>query len=131
MSYGEGYAHALAGRATQHTSKKQPNIHQPDQFDNVVTEHFSGIDISWLFPASAPKFRMLLSLSVSQPTVHLPALKIGKSTEADIRSYFGAPEKVAAGRMTYTVPADANADTLAFHLRNGKLSRVYWEWFLE
>jgi hypothetical protein len=132
MSYGEGFAHALAGRSTRQTSNKRPNVHRPDQFDKVVTEHFAGIEVSWLHPAPASHVQLLLSLSVSKPSAQLPAgLKIGGSSEADIRSSFGTPEKVTRDRLTYEVPADANANMLIFHLRDGRLSRVYWEWFLE
>jgi hypothetical protein len=131
MSYGEGFAHALAGSSTRQTSKKHPNIHLSGQFNKVVTEHLFDVEISWLYPPPHHKFRMLLSLSVSKGTAHLPELKIGQSTEADIRSAFGTPVNTTANRLTYHAPTDAGSDVLVFHLRNGKLSRVYWKWYID
>jgi hypothetical protein len=131
MSYGEGYAHALAGTGKRSTSRKQPNIHAAGQNDEIVTEQLPGVEISWLHPPSDRKVRMLYSLSITSRAAHLPLLKIGVSTEADIIKYVGSPVKKAGTALTYHAPAQAGADVLVFHLRGGKLARVYWEWFID
>jgi hypothetical protein len=131
MSYGQGFAHALVGTAKRVSSRKEPNRHVLGEFVEIVTERIPGVEISWLLGGADRKARFLYSLSVTGRNIHVPVLKIGVSIEADIVSYFGPPQSRTTTVLTYEVPAEANADSLIFRLRNGRLSRIDWGWFIE
>ena len=129
-AYGEGYANALAGNAKAQARRKQRNKHDPAQMDEIVTEKLPGIEIAWLYPARS-KDRLLYSLTVTRRSARLPLFAIGRSTESDILQFLGPPASREKNDLRYDVPNQAGTDQLVFRLAKGKLSRVYWEWFLD
>lgn len=131
VAYGEGFAYALAGTAKARSTRKQRNKHAPGEMDEIVTEKLPGIEIAWLHPAAKKKERLLYSLSVSRRAARVPLFRIGKTTESEIVGLLGPPASNEKNAMRYDVPNQAGADVLVFHLRRGKLQRVYWEWFLD
>jgi hypothetical protein len=130
VAYGEGYAYALAGTSRAQTRRKQRNRHDPALMDEIVTEKLPGIEIAWLHP-SRSKDRLLYSLTVTRRTARLPLFTIGSTTESDIIQFFGPPASREKNDLRYDVPNQAGTDQLVFRLVKGKLSRVYWEWFLD
>ena len=129
-AYGEGFASALAGSAKAQSRRKQRNKHDPAQMDEIVTEKLPGIEIAWLHPAKS-KERLLYSLTVTRRSARLPLFAIGRTTEADILQFLGPPASREKNDLRYDVPNQAGTDRLVFRLAKGKLSRVYWEWFLD
>lgn len=130
VAYGEGYANALAGSAKTRTTSRQRNKHDPGQMDQVVREKLPGIEIAWLHPAKS-KERLLYSLTVTRRSARLPLFAIGRSTESEILQFLGPPASREKNDLRYDVPNQAGTDQLVFRLAKGKLSRVYWEWFLD
>jgi hypothetical protein len=134
VAYGEGYAYALtaatAGGSKAKTRRKQRNKHDPGQMDEIITEKLPGIEIAWLHPAKSRE-KLLYSLTVTRRTARLPLFTIGRSTESDIVQFFGPPASREKNDLRYDVPNQAGTDQLVFRLAKGKLSRVYWEWFLD
>lgn len=130
VAYGEGYANALAGSAKTQTRSKQRNKHDPAQMDEIVTEKLPGVEIAWLHPAKS-KQRLLYSLTVTRRGARLPLFTIGRSTQSEIEQFLGPPASREKNDLRYDVPNQAGSDRLVFRLAKGKLSRVYWEWFLD
>lgn len=131
VAYGEGFAYALAGTAKARSTRKQRNKHAPGEMDEIVTEKLPGIEIAWLHPAAKKKERLLYSLSISRRSARVPLFRIGRTTESEIVGLLGPPASNEKNAMRYDVPNQAGADVLVFHLRKGRLQRVYWEWFLD
>jgi hypothetical protein len=131
VAYGEGFAYALAGTAKAGATRKQRNKHAPGEMDEIVTEKLSGVEIAWLHPAAKKKERLLYSLSISRRAARVPLFRIGKTTESEIVGLLGPPASSEKNALRYDVPNQAGADVLVFHLRKGRLQRVYWEWFLD
>jgi hypothetical protein len=130
VAYGEGYAYALAGSAKAQARTRQRNKHDPAKMDEVVTEKLPGVEIAWLHPARS-KARLLYSLTVTRRTARLPLFAIGRSTASEIEQFLGPPASREKNDLRYDVPNQAGTDRLVFRLAKGKLSRVYWEWFLD
>jgi hypothetical protein len=130
VAYGEGFANALAGSAKQRSRSRQRNKHDPAQMDEVVTEKLPGIEIAWLHPAKS-KERLLYSLTITRRSAPLPFFAIGRTTEQEILQFLGPPASREKNDLRYDVPNQAGTDRLVFRLAKGKLSRVYWEWFLD
>jgi hypothetical protein len=130
VAYGEGFANALAGSGKAQAPTKQRNKHDPGQMDEIVTEKLPGIDIAWLHPAKS-KARLLYSLAVTRRNARLPLFAIGVTTAEEIIGLLGPPASREKNDLRYDVPNQAGTDRLVFRLAKGKLSRVYWEWFLD
>jgi hypothetical protein len=130
VAYGEGYANALAGSAKIQARRKQPNKHAPGEMDEIITEKLPGIEIAWLHP-SRSKDRLLYSLTVTRRNARLTLFAIGSTTEDEITALLGPPASHEKNDLRYEVPNQAGTDRLVFRLAKGKLSRVYWEWFLD
>lgn len=130
VAYGEGYANALAGTAKSQARRKQRNKHDPALMDEIIAEKLPGIEIAWLHPARS-KDRLLYSLTVTRRAARLPLFTIGRSTQSEIEQFLGPPASREKNDLRYDVPNQAGTDQLVFRLTKGKLSRVYWEWFLD
>jgi hypothetical protein len=88
------------------------------------------VEIAWLHPAKS-KQRLLYSLTVTRRGARLPLFTIGRSTQSEIEQFLGPPASREKNDLRYDVPNQAGSDRLVFRLAKGKLSRVYWEWFLD
>jgi hypothetical protein len=130
VAYGEGFANALAGGGGAQARRQQRNKHDPGQMDEIIVEKHPGIEIAWLHPSKS-KQRLLYSLAVTRRSAQLPLFAIGRSTESEIVQFLGPPASREKNDLRYDVPNQAGSDQIVFRLAKGKLSRVYWEWFLD
>lgn len=128
-AYGSGIASALQGEGKKAASRKQTNVFDKNQQDEIYTEQLPGIETTRLIPGPYPERRLLLSLSVGKSDRPLSEdLGIEVYSEQRVMDSYGLPAKRERDSLTYYVPHHAGRTTINFHFQSGVLTRVEWRW---
>lgn len=88
--------------------------------------------IKWVTKRSAPDAPFPEYMKLDKVGTILPGNTIlGKTSQAEIITRMGRPYQKDRERLIYQLPGYQGDDVAVFTFRNGKLSVVEWQWFVD
>lgn len=120
------------GCSTQVTirEKKVSNLHEPSVTDTINVVSCDGLELStYVSTRASDPTGLPIYLEIRKPNATLPEyMNIGESTQTLI-SALGVPFKQDDRSIQYVL--SESEDTVLFKTRDGQITSIRWDWYLD
>ena len=117
----------LVGKIQREVVSTVKNRHVENQVDEVRELYYDGLYIKAYFPAKDHKRFLLQEVQITSPRFRIKhGLNVGVPV-AELQRVLGQPDEVKGGVYSYF----GEADTVRFVIKNGVITEVKWELYLD
>lgn len=118
------------GQPDSISSKKTPNIHNPEQLDTLRSMHYQGMLVSIYHVNSTEQKDIVTLVRVTfSARALLWGLRVGCSRQ-QVLDLLGSPAEEGSGEMVYS-DEEGYASTIFTLADDGKVTDVRWEYYID
>ncbi len=117
----------LVGRIQREVVSTVKNRHVENQVDEIRELYYDGLYVRAYFPAKDHRRLLLEEVEITSPRFRIKhGLDVGASV-AELQRVLGQPDEIKEDVYSYS----GESDTVRFFIKNGVITKVRWELYLD